>query len=61
MGPWPLLEIPSEMYLKFPKVCLKNLFLRRLRSDGHGTMAFNRYNKSNVFEISKSALKNFHF
>ena len=27
LGPWPLLEIPSEMYLKFTKVYLKYSFL----------------------------------
>jgi hypothetical protein len=37
LGPWPLLEIPSEMYLKFTKVYLKYSFLDAQEVTGMGS------------------------
>ncbi len=59
MGPWPILEIPSEMYLKFPKEYFKIFIFRRSRSDGYGAMALFEIPSEINLKYQNVFLKNF--
>ncbi len=61
MGPLPIIEITSEMCLKFPKVHFKIFIFRRSRRARHGAMAYNRNNKWNELKFPKVYFKIFIF
>jgi hypothetical protein len=59
MGPCPIFEKPSEMYLKFLQISLKNLILRRSRCARNGAMALFEI-PSEIYLIYQNVLlKNF--